>query len=435
MLKVVISVFMAIITFFGSLSAANIKVAAPAETSSFVPVLRFMVASDTHVKAVGDKQYKRIQKAIQLSYAIAEGDGNYKKLDGIIFAGDTTDDGLQSQRCAFKSAIDSVIRPETQVMPLLAQAHDGSNYDYKSLDYYKMLHDVDATDNHYVINGYHFITMSRAYVDGVRYADYQREWLIAELEKAVADDPTKPIFFAQHEHVDNTVYGSSDFEGWDDEFFKDIFVRYPQLVHFSGHSHYPLNDPRSLWQGEFTAIGTGALYYLEFTVEDVRTVHPDGYKDEAQYWIVEVDALNRVRLIGIDLEEEKILVDYILDNPADPANREYTPEKQASRSTAPVFAENARVEMKKSLGKVSLTFDSARSTDGMPVYLYKINVVNADGEEVYNDWLLPKYYSATVDATNTVELGKLQKGDYTATITAETAYGVQSEAITFSFTK
>ena len=212
-------------------------------------------------------------------------------------------------------------------------------------------------------------------------------------------------------------------------------MEYPQLVHFSGHSHYPLNDPRSLWQGEFTAIGTGSLYYVELTVEDVRTVHPEGYKDEAQYWIVEVDADSRVRLIGVDVEEETTFVEYILDNPADPANREYTPEKQAARSTAPVFAEDAKVEMKKSVGTVSLTFDSAKSTDGMPVYLYRIVVVDEEGDEVYNDWLLPKYYSATVDATNTVNLGMLTKGEYTATITAETAYGVQSEAITYTFTK
>ncbi|MBR3835881.1 MAG: metallophosphoesterase [Clostridia bacterium] len=435
MLKSIISVFMTIVTFFSSLAAADINVSAPAETSDFVPVLRFMVASDTHVATAGDRQCKRIQKALKMSYAIAEADGNYKKLDGVIFAGDTTDDGLQSSFCAFKAAVDSVIKPETQVMPLLAQAHDGGTYDYKSLDYFKLLHGVDATDNHYVINGYHFITMSRAYVDGVRYADYQREWLKAELDKAVADDPTKPVFFAQHEHVDNTVYGSSDFEGWDDEFFKDIFMQYPQLVHFSGHSHYPLNDPRSLWQGEFTAIGTGSLYYVELTVEDVRTMHPDGYRDEVQYWVVEVDADSRVRLIGIDLVEEKILVEYILDNPADPANRDYTPEKQEARSTAPVFAKDAKVEAKTSFGITSLTFDSAKSADGAPVYLYRINVVDEDGTEVYNDWLLPKYYSATVDATNTVKLGVIGKGDYTATITAETVYGVKSVAITHTFTK
>ena len=60
MLKAIISVFMSIITFFGSLSAASMNFSAPAETSDFAPVLRFMVISDTHVGGVGDKQYKRI---------------------------------------------------------------------------------------------------------------------------------------------------------------------------------------------------------------------------------------------------------------------------------------------------------------------------------------------------------------------------------------
>lgn len=434
MLKSIISVFMAVITFFASLGAASINPVSPVEDSDFVPVLRFMAASDTHVKAANDTQSRRLQKAIKMSYAIADANKHYNKLDGILIAGDTTDDGLQSQRCAFKAAVDSVIRPETQFMPLLAQAHDGGTYDGESLEYFKMLHDVDATDNHYVLNGYHFITISRSNEFGVRYADYQREWLKAQLEEAVADDPNRPIFVSHHEHVDNTVYGSSDFEGWDDEFFKDIFLQYPQIVHFSGHSHYPLSDPRSIWQDEFTAIGTGALYYVELTVEDVRTVHPKGYKDEVQFWVVEVDANHRLRLIGIDLTEEKVLCEYILENPAKTANREYTPEKQAARSTAPVF-EDAKVEVNKSFGKVSLTFDSAKSTDGMPVVLYRVIVNNADGKEVYNDWLLPEYYSATVAETNTVNLNTLLKGDYTAKIIAETAYGVQSAPLEVSFSK
>ena len=435
MLQSIISIFMAVITFFGTWGVSFMKPVIPEDESDFVPVLRFVASSDTHVMAANDKQCRRIQKALKFSYEFAEADENYKSLDGVIFAGDTTDDGLQSQRCAFKSAVDSVIRPETQVMPLLAQAHDGGTYDYKSLDYFKMLHGMDATDNHYVINGYHFITMSRAYVDGVRYADYQREWLRAELDKAVADDPTKPIFFAQHEHVDNTVYGSSDFEGWDDEFFKDIFMEYPQIVHFSGHSHYPLSDPRSLWQGDFTAIGTGSLYYVELTVEDVRTYHPENHKGEAQFWIVEVDANNRVRLIGIDLEEEKILCEYILDNPADPANREYTPEKQAARSKAPVFDENAEIEVKKSFGAVSLVAPAAKSTDGMPITLYRVFLYDSEGNEVKKDWVLPDYYSATVSSTNTFSLGVLGNGDYTAKVVAETAYGVQSAPLEVSFSK
>ena len=196
-----------------------------------------------------------------------------------------------------------------------------------------------------------------------------------------------------------------------------------------------MSHPGSLWQGEFTAIGTGSLYYVELTVEDVRTYHPENHKGEAQYWIVEVDAENRVRLIGIDLEEEKVLVEYILDNPADPANREYTPEKQAARSKAPVFADDAEIAVKKSLGKVSLTVPAAASTDGMPITLYRVFLYDADGNELKKDWVLPDYYSATVSPTVTFNLGKLDKGDYTAKIVAETAYGVQSAPVEVTFSK
>ncbi|MEE0981246.1 MAG: hypothetical protein U0K91_06150, partial [Acutalibacteraceae bacterium] len=66
---------------------------------------------------------------------------------------------------------------------------------------------------------------------------------------------------------------------------------------------------------------------------------------------------------------------------------------------------------------------------------YRILVKDADGNEVYNDWYLPRYYSATVDETNTVNIGKLAKGEYTVTITAETVYGVKSAPVEANFSK
>ena len=127
-----------------------------------------------------------------------------------------------------------------------------------------------------------------------------------ELKKAVADDPTKPIFVMQHEHISGTVYGSLDNEGWGMPDFAEILKDYPQVVDFSGHSHYPLNDPRSIWQGEYTALGTGGLYYAEITVDDVKTVHPEGYRFASTFWVVEIDSQNRIRLRAVDLLAEKL---------------------------------------------------------------------------------------------------------------------------------
>ena len=38
----------------------------------------------------------------------------------------------------------------------------------------------------------------------------------------------------------------------------DVLAKYPQVVTFSGHLHFPLNDPRSIWQASFTSFGCGS---------------------------------------------------------------------------------------------------------------------------------------------------------------------------------
>ena len=172
---------------------------------------------------------------------------------------------------------------------------------------------------------------------------------------------------------------------------------------------------------------------MELTVEDQRKVHPTGNSLEAQFWIVELDKDSNMRLRGIDLIEQKVLCEYILANPANPANREYTPEKQAARSTAPVFSEEAKLEVTKLAKNVTVRFDAAQSTSSEPVFLYKVTVMNSDGEVVKSDWVLPKYYSATVEKIEHLKLGRFDKGEYTVSVTAETAWGIQSEAMTTNF--
>ncbi|MEG0229602.1 MAG: hypothetical protein RR640_03255, partial [Oscillospiraceae bacterium] len=68
------------------------------------------------------------------------------------------------------------------------------------------------------------------------------------------------IFFTQHEHLPNTVYGSED---WSDGTLYDILKNYPQIVTFSGHSHFTLIDERSINQKDFTSLGTSTLKYME----------------------------------------------------------------------------------------------------------------------------------------------------------------------------
>lgn len=428
MLKAITAFFLSFLTFFASIANDCMKVTPPADNTDFTPVVRFMVESDNHINYAGDKPCLRLSKAMKLGYAIAENDREYNKLDAVMFVGDIADNGRRDQFYGFKSTIDASVKEGTQVLTLLAcKSHDGSTLDEGILEYFEKL-TGNGADNHVVINGFHFITISQSKTEGEKYGEYQREWLTAQLDAAVKDDPSKPIFVAHHEHVKNTVYGGSDLDGWGIDYFRDIFNKYPQIVHFSGHSHYPVNDPRSIWQGEFTAVGTGSMKYLEFTVDKDRVIHPKGNGDEAEFWICEVDANNRIRLRAYDLTEQQMLCEYILESPL---SREYTPEKQAARSSAPTF-KNANVKLKKSFGSYSVKVDRAYSTDGMPVFLYRAYVLNKDGEELGMSYYLPKYYSYTLDDTATIKIGKVSKDAAAIKIVAENAYGKQSAPVLIS---
>lgn len=423
-----LSAFITFAVFVTSLFGSFIAVEAPEDNGDFTPVLRFFAASDSHVGSMGDTQSLRMQKALKMAYAMADSDKEYNKLDAALFAGDLTDRGRTDQFLGFTVAAKSVLREETELLAVIAKSHDSSTLDKGVHAYFSGVVGED-TDIHKVINGYHFIGLSVSKTEDEHYSEYQREWLDEQLAAATAEDPTKPVFVFQHEHISNTVYGSSDFEGWGMDYFRAVLNKYPQVVNFSGHSHYPLNDPRSIWQGEFTAVGTGALYYAEFTVDDVRTYHPEGNRNVVTFWVVEVDANNRIRLRGVDMKAGEVIIEYILDNPADPANREYTPEKQSAKSTAPVFADDAEISIKKSFGKYTVTVDAAESSDGMPIVLYRAFAYAEDGTLLTKTWTMPEYYIIDGEDEIVLDLGKIDAENFTVEVVAETAYGVQSAPI------
>ena len=429
-----LALFLALLTAVSSLCGRTIPVKAPADSGAFTPVIRFIAASDTHVECWLDIESRRIQKMLRLGYAVADADEAYNALDAVLIAGDLTDDGRKDQFNAVSAAINSCLKEGTRFLGVTAESHDGNAMSRKEVhDYYTAL-TGDSPDFHTVVNGFHFIGLSASGNDDSHYDEGQIAWLRAQLEEATAEDPDRPVFVMHHEHVRGTVYGSSDYEGWGVPYFTDVLNDFPQVVDFSGHSHYPLNDPRSLWQGNFTAVGTGAIYYSEFTIDDVRTYHPDDSRRTATCWIVEVDANNRVRLRGLDILAQEFLCEYILENPADPANRDYTPEKRAAASLPPVFTEGAALKVTKPAGDVKITAPAAQSADGMPVVLYRATAYDADGNEAAKTWTLPAYYTAGEQKKVSLKLTGLDKGAYEIRVVAETAYGVQSEPLTAPLT-
>lgn len=396
---------------------------------NFVPSTRFLLASDTHFLDYSDINDKRVPKMIELAYSVADSDPDYKGLDALLVAGDLTNDGTEDEFVRFWNCVSTSLRKDTRFLGVVAQNHDGYEMKQAQLrEYYKNLTGNDA-DFHVVIGGYHFIGISVSPKQSKRYDKDQLNWLKKQLDEAVAQDKDKPVFVMHHEHSRNTVYGSALFDGWGITHFKKILQQYPQVVEFSGHSHYPLNDPRSIWQGEYTAVGTGAIFYSEFTVEGHRTYHPEDYMETSTCWIVELDKDSNMRFRGYDVDQGKLLCEKILKNPANPENREYTPEKREADSVAPEFDENAALDIEAKHAECIVNVPAAACSDGEPVVLYRAKVKNKSGVTVAKQWLLPPYYRAIDNETVSFDFTALGTGEYTVSVTAENAYGKESAPI------
>lgn len=396
--------------------------------NEFIPVCRFVVCSDSHIEGIGSPGYIRLKKAIDYSLSFASKDNSYSKIDNFFIAGDITNRGTKEEFDSFKELYDYGREKGLSFLCTVAKGHDSISMGKKSLEYYKSLTNQE-TDFHRVIGGYHFIGISTSKMKKHFNSPFQKMWLKKELDKAVKDTPDKPVFVMHHEHIKYTVYGSFDEDGWGKILFADLLKKYPNVVDFSGHSHYPVNDPRSVWQNEYTAIGTGSLKYTELTVDGEQKIHPASFEECANFLIVEVDKDSNLRVIGVDCLAEKILCEYYFRNPADKNNREYEKEKQLSRSLSPEFVQTAEISIEENGSIYTANYPKAESTDGMPVFIYRVSVEDENGKIIKKRKTIPTYYLYEIEEELSTCLGMLPKGKYKVKVLAENVYGKQSETL------
>ncbi len=430
------AILLAFLSFFAPLFCQFANAPAPEITEDdFVPVLRFVATSDTHIITLGDTGSMRIAKMIKSAYAIADADKDYNKLDAVVFSGDITDDGTMFAFATFAATTNEVLRNGTQRLGVAAKSHDGNTYGTKSLDIYTEATGQE-TDFHRIINGYHFIGISRSSSEDEHYTQAQIDWLDEQLEAAVSDNPEQPVFVFQHEHIKDTVYGSYDIDGWGMDTFRSTLEKYPQVIDFSGHSHYPANDPRAIWQDTFTAINDGGLAYYEFTVDGVNAIHPDNNNDSmTQALVVEVDKNNNVLIRVLDVDQGKFVDEYLVDNVTSPNKLKYSFEARKLAAKAPVFDENAQLKIEKKSGKFSVTVPQAKVEEGNEVFLYRISVTALNGNTVHSAWSLSDYYFANKLDSITFDKFSLESGTYNVTVVAEDVWGNTSAPITAEISK
>ncbi len=412
-----LSIGMALSSLFGGVGTTK----AEPTPADFKPVLRFVACSDVHLNGESDQPVvQRLGDLFDDAYAYAAAFDGYHGLDAVMLIGDVANTGDDSEYLMFDSVVESHIRPETQLLTVLGN-HEFIKYrdEDPAVGYEKYRQYVNQeVDTHVVINGFHFIGVSYN-EDGRKFTEKTR-WLREQLDAAVKDAPDLPVFVYQHPHPFATVYGSVN---WSDFDVKQVLKDYPQVVDFSGHSHYASSDPRSVWQGTFTAVGTGSLSAYMGNLNYI-----DGDKDapgeSGGFWIVEADARGNVRLQLYDVVNHAFFEnsEYYLADPTDKKKRAYTWSRQKAQDTAPEFPENAEITARvNENGETVLFFPDA--VGYYEAENYKI-AVSAGLKTVWSDTVISDYVRAGLTGVS-VNIGKLDAGEYQVKITAYSPYAKQ----------
>ena len=338
-----------------------------------------------------------------------------------MICGDFTEWGREKEYKMYHKIVSEELKGDTKHLVCMGNhefIEERETEGINAFDNYKK-YVYENTDTHEIINGYHFIGLSYSDKDE-NYSDEKIEWLKAEIDKAVADTGDKPIFVYQHPHPTLTVYGSIN---WSEIKISLALKDYPQVINFSGHSHYNASDPRSIHQGKFTAMGTGGITGLEGNVNyidgNAGTTIPS-----SSYEIVEADADGNVRIRVFDGFNDMFYPenDYYLPI----GEKYYTWGNLKSFDSKPLFAEGEIEGSFGPHGELYIEFPSAKGY--YDAASYNITIKNSDGKTVFCSSVISRYVRA-IDDGMFVDAGIQEEGEYSVKITAVSPYAKLGQTI------
>lgn len=335
-------------------------------------VLRFAVISDTHF----ENNYGQGAQ-FKVPHALKNLTSKTPLIDAVFVVGDITDSGREDQYDLLLSCFNNTENiPSTVSKYYLMGNHD--NYSNAPAASYFKNKTGQHLHQYIVIKGYPFITISQT---GTGNADYNAEaqnFLKNSLADAANKYPDKPIFVFTHVPPYNTCYGSRSEDGWGSTVFPSILQSYPQVIVFSGHSHYPLGDPRSIHQDKFTSINDGSVTYgeIEKNVVD-EGIHPQDYVNVTEGVIVNVLENGDVEIERWDTyRNEEILPRWTVRAPHDGSQFTYTNTRNGL--PAPTFSGGVKPIVTYNEGQLSCSVSFPQAMDNEVVFRYQLEVLDGN---------------------------------------------------------
>ena len=323
---------------------------------NFDPVLRFSIASDIHIHKVETPEDEKLVTMMEMAYSHARNSkSDHKTLDAMLIAGDLMEHGEDIEFYKFYEIFyDNINLEETQPFITMGNHEFEFRNDGDPIETFKYMFECEI-DEHTTFNGYHFIRMSPS-MGGHTYDGAKQSWLLNELKKAQEDTPDKPIFLMTHHAVLNTVYGTEQ-TIWGSNDLRDILTMFPQVVHFSGHSHFSMTNPKSVHQLDFTSINVGPLAYFSLAINDFKKdgVYPTdkegGYATgftrgtrAGEFAVCEVDKNGALVVYCYDVYSGEVLCTYQFRDLVHKENFKNNAQKKAE-SMIPEFKEDSELEL------------------------------------------------------------------------------------------
>ena len=445
-------------------------------------VLQFAAVSDIHTSTNANKVQSAFQQLKDAALLYTD-----KGLDAVIIAGDLTNtytnnqDTKKTEAAQVKTVYEAVFNPAEVPMIFATGNHDhdfepgtrnNSGMDLAGFmsaiyagkeDAYKQ-YDVACSDSahgsrHAVIGNYHFLFVEPITYNcndgddtGAKYYAETKTWLDNTLKEITESAANQYVFVITHPMLYGTVYGSELLTGttyWYTKDLTDILSKYPQVVTFGGHLHFPINDERSIMQTGFTSLGCGSVQYM--------AIENGGYDDMASAtvmndrnnvssgYLVQVDGDGNVRFIRMDFQSKTTIKDpFVIEAPkADKSHltkygkdRGNTENNKAPSLSTSAITINDNADTEDDVLSVNLKFLAGTDDDLIHHYLLEIS---EGGKVVETHKILADFYRhgkvSDMKKEYDVKLkySYARGGKYSITLKAYDSWGAVSNEVTYAY--
>lgn len=303
-------------------------------------------------------QPSRFEKALRFFKA--------QGVDAVVVAGDlqeasgTTDASLDAQKDWLQTVVDiwfEVFPEKPGEVGYVEPIFTYGNHDSALIDIQYWPEEWGTYEDAFTktVNGYTFVCTHNA-----------KEHLAAPLlEKASITNQDKPLFYIQHCPIYNTVPGSTGGYGVGyGQVGRTNIAPYSNVVAFNGHTHAPLTDEKSIWQGDngnegqFTVINTATINYTGLNNDDMSVNSYAGNAQQTEHgMIMDITgshvSVNRysfndmtINTVTNEISGEAVkLGETWAWDACDINDRPYAYDKRHKEANAPVFFSDAEISV------------------------------------------------------------------------------------------